>query len=267
MIQGKRIACVIPARLRSTRFPQKMLTSLAGKPLLQRVWEQALSVPVFDEVCIAVDAKETQQLIEGFGGRCIMTSDRCPSGTDRLAEVLERHLIEADIWVNWQGDEPFICAEMIADLLQGCEVKKTDVWTLKKRIRSESEYLNPHIAKVVCDYAGYALYFSRNAIPFYRDGASFEQKEVYKHVGLYAYTTEALQRIQMLPVCPLENAEQLEQLRFLFHHLRFRKRDRLQGPLQASISRSIRAHNRMHLPLAHREVKSLQNDFALDGDF
>jgi 3-deoxy-manno-octulosonate cytidylyltransferase (CMP-KDO synthetase) len=222
MIQGKRVACVIPARLRSTRFPRKMLASLAGKPLLQRVWERALSVPLFDEVCIAVDAQETQQLVEGFGGRCIMTSDQCPSGTDRLAEVLERHLLKADIWVNWQGDEPFICAEMIGDLLQGCEVKETDVWTLKKRIRHESEYLSPHIAKVVCDPEGYALYFSRSPIPWYRDVASFEQKEVYKHVGLYAYTAEALRRIRTLPVCALESAEQLEQLRFLSHRLKIR---------------------------------------------
>lgn len=222
MIQGKRVACVIPARLRSTRFPGKMLAYLAGKPLLQRVWESALSVPLFDEVCIAVDAKETQQLVEGFGGRCIMTSDQCPSGTDRLAEVLQSHLLKADIWVNWQGDEPFICAEMIRDLLQGCDVQKTDVWTLKKRIRSDSEYLNPHIAKVVCDHEGYALYFSRSPIPFYRDVAFFEKKELYKHVGLYAYTAEALGRIHALPMCALENAEQLEQLRFLFHRLNVR---------------------------------------------
>ena len=90
---------------------------------------------------------------------------------------------------------------MIDDLLQGCEIKKTDVWTLKKRIQSESEYLNPHIAKVVCDREGYALYFSRSPIPWYRDVASFEQKEVYKHVGLYAYRREAVEdahRVVML---------------------------------------------------------------------
>lgn len=222
MIQGKRIACVIPARLRSKRFPNKMLSFLGGKPLLRRVWEQALEVSLFDEVCIAVDAQETQQLVESFGGRCIMTSDQCPSGTDRLIEVWQRGLLQADIWVNWQGDEPFISAEMIGALLQEAGTPRIDVWTLKKRIEKEAEYLNPHIAKVVCDHEGYALYFSRSPIPYYRDEVSFAQKEVYKHVGLYAYTTEALQRIRSLPVCDLESAEQLEQLRFLSHHLKIR---------------------------------------------
>ncbi len=222
MIGGKKIACVIPARLRSTRFPKKMLCNLRGKPLLQWVWEAAKAIPVFDEVVIAVDAEETAQLVADFGGKCLMTSEHCPSGSDRLAEIFSRGLLDADIWVNWQGDEPFICEQMIADLLQSCDDDESDLWTLKKKIMDPEEANNPHFAKVACDRHGFAMYFSRSQIPFYRDISDFPKKELYKHVGLYAYTRKALKKILNLAPCPLEIAEQLEQLRFLYNNLRIR---------------------------------------------
>ena len=222
MIGSKKIACVIPARLKSTRFPRKMLSMLREKPLLQWVWERASAISLFDEVAFAVDADETAQLIDRFQGKHFMTSESCPSGTDRLVELMQRNLIDADIWVNWQGDEPFINEEMLQDLLQTCEVDGGDIWTLKKKIEKRGEALNPHVAKVVCDHQGFALYFSRSPIPHYRDMLPGEQGRYFKHVGMYAYTRKALQQISQFEPCELEIAEQLEQLRFLYHNLKIK---------------------------------------------
>src|ERR1700722_13258742 len=218
----KKIACVIPARLQSTRFPKKMLSKLMNKPLLQWVWESAQRVSVFNEIVFAVDSNEIADLIHSFGGRSFMTSENCANGTERLIELLERGLVEADIWVNWQGDEPFINAQMISDLLQSCEKDQCDAWTLKKKIINMDEVTSPQFAKVVCDENGYALYFSRSQIPYYRDVTDPSQKIFYKHVGLYAFTSAALRKISSMPPCGIEVAEQLEQLRFLYNHLRIR---------------------------------------------
>jgi 3-deoxy-manno-octulosonate cytidylyltransferase (CMP-KDO synthetase) len=218
----KKIACVIPARLKSTRFPNKMLTTLKDKPLLQWVWDSARKVPLFDEILFAIDAVETAQLIRSFGGKYIMTSESCTNGTERLIELLERNLVAADIWVNWQGDEPFINEQMIHDLLQSCDCEDSDIWTLKKKIVNIEEASNPQIAKVICDHRGYALYFSRSMIPYYRDVTDPAQKSFYKHVGLYAFTPDSLRKISRLQPCAIEVAEQLEQLRFLHHNLRIR---------------------------------------------
>jgi 3-deoxy-manno-octulosonate cytidylyltransferase (CMP-KDO synthetase) len=222
MINEKKIACVIPARLKSSRFPRKMLATLKHKPLLQWVWESACNVSFFDEIVFAIDAAETAQLIRGFGGKYLMTAESCMNGTERLIELLEKGLIEADIWVNWQGDEPFIHEQMIRDLLQSCDREDSDVWTLKKRIVKMQELTNPHIAKVICDHRGHALYFSRSQIPYYRDANDESQKFFYKHVGLYAFTSDSLRKISRFQPCAIEMAEQLEQLRFLYHNLRVR---------------------------------------------
>lgn len=221
-INKKKVVCVIPARLKSTRFPRKMVATLRNKPLLQWVWESACKVSFFDEVVFAIDAEETAQLIRSFGGKSIMTSENCANGTERLIELLEKGLVEADIWVNWQGDEPFIHEQMISDLLQTCDSDGSDVWTLKKKIVKIEEVNNPQIAKVVCDHQGNALYFSRSQIPNYRDITDSAQKNFYKHVGLYAFTPESLKKISKLQPCAIEVAEQLEQLRFLYHRLRVR---------------------------------------------
>jgi 3-deoxy-manno-octulosonate cytidylyltransferase (CMP-KDO synthetase) len=214
----KKIVCIIPARLKSTRFPRKALADLSGKPLIQWVWEAARRVELFDEVAFAIDSHETARVIEHFGGNYFMTSEACPSGTDRLIELMQRKLIDADIWVNWQGDEPFINQKMIQDLLQSCD-EPCDIWTLKKKIIQPDEIASPNVSKVVCDAQGFALYFSRHAIPYYRDTP---KNEYYKHIGLYAFSREALQKIAQLKPCALEEAEQLEQLRFLYHRLRIR---------------------------------------------
>ncbi len=218
----ERIACIIPARLASTRFPKKMLASLGGKPILQWIWESANACGLFDEVLLAIDSDEIAMLIDSFGGKYAMTSTSCASGTDRLVEVMQRGLLKADIWVNWQGDEPFITKQMITELLQTAGTDGADMWTLKKAITRAEEINSPHFAKLVCGDDGNALYFSRSPIPYYRDADGSAPQQYYKHVGLYAYTTKALQTIATLPPNALEEAEKLEQLRFLCHGIRIK---------------------------------------------
>ncbi len=216
----KKVVCVIPARLKSTRFPKKVLALLKGRPLIQWLREAACRVPLFDQVIFAIDAEETAETIRSFGGKYSMTSEHCPSGTDRLAELLEK--LDGDIFVNWQADEPFIHQKMIDDLLQSAQADGSDVWTLKKRVFDAETQLSPHSPKVVCDVNGYALYFSRSPIPFYRDHRPEKDKIYFKHIGIYAFSREGLGKIARLPPCLLEEAEQLEQLRYLYNGLKVR---------------------------------------------
>lgn len=220
MIGSKKIACVIPARLQSSRFPHKIIKNLNGKPLLWWAWNAAKQIPFFDKVIVAVDAKETVQAIDSFDIDYVMTSTSCQCGTDRVIEVMQKRIIDADIWVNWQADEPFINEKMIKQLLAACDEDNVDVWTLRERIFDEREINSVNVAKVVCDSSNFALYFSRSPIPFYRDGG--DDKIYYKHIGLFAYTTEALKKISFLSPTPLEQAEKLEQLRFLQNNLRIK---------------------------------------------
>lgn len=196
----RRVACVIPARLESKRFPRKVLETLGDRPLLQWAWEGALGTGRFDEVIFAIDAEETADVIRSFGGRYVMTSPDCPSGTHRLIEVMEMGVVDADVWVNWQADEPFISGQMIDDLLQG----EGEIWTLSTPLDAGAD---PHHVKVVTDQEGRAMYFSREAIPH---GGPYQ-----KHIGLYAYTVGALRKIAKLPDCDLSKGERLEQLQFL----------------------------------------------------
>lgn len=220
MLNGKKVVCVIPARLKSVRFPKKILAELKGKPLVQWVWEAAKRIPFFDETTFAIDAQETADVIKKFNGKYVFTSENCTSGTDRLAELLD--IVEGDIYVNWQGDEPFIHQHMIDDLLQSAAVDGSDVWTLKKRIYDKELIESPHVCKVVTDHQGYALYFSRALIPFYRDPISEESKAYFKHIGIYAFSKEGLIKISKLKQCAIEEAEKLEQLRFLYNGLKIK---------------------------------------------
>jgi 3-deoxy-manno-octulosonate cytidylyltransferase (CMP-KDO synthetase) len=216
----KKIACVIPARLKSTRFPSKNFSVCCMINLsFQWVWEAAKSVAQFDSVTIAVDSDETASVVRSFGGASIMTSESCPSGTMRLGELLQRKKIDADVLVCWQGDEPFLHEQMIDELLQTTQSDNSDVWTLKKKIMNPEDVLSPHIPKVVTDENGYALYFSRSPIPYHRD---VKETIYFKHIGIYAYTRDALSRLIQLPTSHLAEAEQLEQLNFLYHGLKVR---------------------------------------------
>lgn len=212
MLAGKSITCVIPARLGSTRLPKKMLALVQGAPLLQRTFEAARSVPCFDRVIVAVDSPELFDLVVQIGGEAIYTSPSCASGTDRLVELQKRGLLPGDVFVNWQGDEPFVTKETIGDLLQTCGREGEWVWTLKKKWIGEEGIEAPQLVKVVTDFSGKALYFSRSLIPFPRE----EGHPYFVHVGLYAFTPTALKRIGTLPRASIEVTEGLEQLRFLY---------------------------------------------------
>ncbi|MBY0353055.1 3-deoxy-manno-octulosonate cytidylyltransferase [Candidatus Babeliales bacterium] len=218
MIGNKTVACVIPARLASTRFPNKVIAPLLGKPLLQWVWEATQQVKLFDHVVFAIDSMVTAAYVEAIGAPYIMTSVECPTGTDRLIEVVQQGTIKADIWVLWQCDEPFITSMMIDALLQSCLHDGADMWTLKKRIFEDSVIFSPNVVKVVSDITGKALYFSRSPIPFYRE-KNLEQF-YYQHIGIYAYTPAALERIACFKQTPLELAESIEVLRSLQHGLK-----------------------------------------------
>ncbi|MCY3974251.1 MAG: 3-deoxy-manno-octulosonate cytidylyltransferase [Simkaniaceae bacterium] len=213
---GVKAVCVIPARYHSLRFPAKVLSYLGDKPLLEWVWLAAGRCSGFAEIVFAIDHPKTATLIDGFGGRYVMTRRECRSGTDRLIEVMGSGLLQGDVWVNWQGDEPFITPRMIDDLLRDSLGADIGVVTLKKRIESKEEVADPNVVKVVTDSMRRALYFSRFPVP-YRRGSEGGDAVRYKHIGLYAYKRETLAKIATLPTSPLAEAEQLEQLRFLEH--------------------------------------------------
>lgn len=210
------IACIIPARLKSTRFPEKILKNLAGKPILQWIYEKAVSYEIFQEVCFAVDSLETVKLIESFGGKWVMTSESCVSGTMRLVEYRNTTKKKYDFWLNWQADEPLIPKETVFDLISSIN-DLADVFTLKIKI-NESEADKPSFVKVVTDCKGQALYFSRAKIPFQRDQNGM-QAVYYKHLGIYLYADKALDKIEKLTSSDLEEIEKLEQLTFLFNGL------------------------------------------------
>lgn len=207
---GKKVVCVIPARLESTRLPRKILAKIGDKTMIQHVWEAAVRCPQFDGVYIAIDSEEVADEIDRFGGRWLMTKKSHENGTQRLIEFMHTSGVKADVWVNWQGDQPFVQSEIIDDLLQG--VDKGMIWTLKKEIHDPADILAPQIVKVVTDHSGKALYFSRSPIPYDRTGY---KPRYYKHIGLYAYSTEALKKIETFPLSPLCLTESLEQLTFL----------------------------------------------------
>lgn len=215
MLNKKKIACVIPARLCSTRFPGKVLQNLAGEPLLKRVYSAAKKCSLFDSIIIAVDDQSTYDLVSGFTKNVIYTSPTWNSGTDRLIEVYQRDEISADIWVNWQADEPFLRKQMLLELLSSIDIDR-DIWTLKKKITDITEINNSNVTKIVTDSTGKAMYFSRHAIPYDSGKLSITY---FKHIGIYAFTPKALEKISITGPVSIEIHEQLEQLRFLYHGL------------------------------------------------
>ncbi|HSY63589.1 MAG TPA: 3-deoxy-manno-octulosonate cytidylyltransferase [Terriglobales bacterium] len=200
---------VIPARLASTRLPQKMLRQIDGKTLIARVYEGVRSSPLLDDVIVATDSDEIMQLCRQHDWNARMTSATHRSGTERVREISDS--VEADIYVNVQGDEPLTRAEHVAALIDLMKDPQVLVGTLKTPASPE-DINNPNAVKVVTDSAGRALYFSRGTIPFDRDGT---RPDYFKHLGFYAYRKPALDRFCALPESSLEISERLEQLRFL----------------------------------------------------
>jgi 3-deoxy-manno-octulosonate cytidylyltransferase (CMP-KDO synthetase) len=217
---GYHFTGIIPARYASTRFPGKPLAIIEGKPMIQRVYEQASLT--LDEVYVATDDRRIHDAVLSFGGKAVMTSTDHQSGTDRCAEAAAKigsmKESEIDVVINIQGDEPFIRPEQI-DLLISCFADKlVEIATLVRKAEPGEDITNPNHPKVVLDSSGNAIYFSRSVIPYLRDAAMSDWTMIhtyYKHIGLYAYRTGTLNRITTLSRSSLEKAESLEQNRWL----------------------------------------------------
>lgn len=200
---------VIPARLASTRLPRKVLREICGRPLVGHVYDAVRRSPLLSDVIIATDTEEIVSVCQRNGWHSMLTSSAHSSGTERVHEVAES--VEAEVYVNVQGDEPLTRVEHIASLLEIMKDQSAQVGTLKTPCAAE-EIHNPNAVKVVTDSAGRALYFSRATIPHDRDGAG---PRCFKHLGFYAYRKAALDLFVRLPESSLERSERLEQLRFL----------------------------------------------------
>lgn len=213
---------IIPARLQSTRLPRKVLLLIAGKTMLEHTWTNALQSGA-RTVTIATDNKEVAQIAEAFGAQVVLSQQQHDNGTSRIAEAIHHiDLADEDIVVNVQADEPRLPAEAMYTVATACE--HADIATLAVRIRDVAEFLNPNVVKVVCDRLGFANYFSRSTIPFTRDldlprlnHKQLSALPALRHLGLYAYSVQFLKQYPSLSEAPAEAAEQLEQLRFLYH--------------------------------------------------
>lgn len=210
---------LIPARYASTRFPAKPLAILGGKPIIQHVYERVSSI--FEDAYVVTDDTRIEECVKAFGGRCVMTGTHHKSGTDRCFEALEKLGAGFDVVVNVQGDEPFIAASQLETIKQCFADAETQIATLVKPFTPADgiEALeNPNSPKVVLDNNNYAVYFSRSVIPYLRGvekGEWLSHHTFYKHIGLYAYRAEVLKEITSMPLGVLEQAESLEQLRWL----------------------------------------------------
>jgi 3-deoxy-manno-octulosonate cytidylyltransferase (CMP-KDO synthetase) len=205
-----RIAGVIPARLASTRLSRKVLREIAGRPMVEWVWRAAAGSGLMEPVLVATDSEEVAAACRERNIPFAMTSPECASGTDRVREVARQ--IDADVYVNIQGDEPMLTAKFFAPMLALFERPEVQVATLAVHCPPE-EIGNPNAVKVVTALDGRALYFSRATIPFDRDGVGFTGYR--KHLGIYAYRKAALERFAALPPSALEKIERLEQLRLI----------------------------------------------------
>ena len=220
-------AGIIPARYASSRFPGKPLAMIGNKSMIQRVYEQASKS--IDLVCVATDDGRIYDAVKSFGGKAVMTSADHQSGTDRCAEAADLLAAETggriDIVINIQGDEPFIKPEQI-NLVKDCfRDENVRIATLVRKAEPGEDIFNPNQPKVIINTQGDAIYFSRAAIPYQREGDKDEwtgKHSYYKHIGLYAYRTETLRKITKLAPSPLEIAESLEQNRWIENGFRIR---------------------------------------------
>lgn len=209
---------IIPARYSSTRFPGKPLVEIDGKPMIQRVYEQASKAKMLSKVVVATDDERIFNCVKQFG-EVVLTGSHHQSGTDRCAEVLSKiGEAQIEVVINIQGDEPFIHPEQI-DLLANCfQDAETQIATLAKKLIRYEDLFNPNIPKVIINKNNEAIYFSRSVIPYCR---GVEEKEwlkkhiYYKHIGIYAYRANVLKTITQLSQSSLELAESLEQLRWI----------------------------------------------------
>ncbi len=216
------IIAFIPSRYGSTRFPGKPLAMIAGKPMIQHTYGCAANCPDISAVYVVTDDERILKCVEEFSGKAVMTQEKHPSGTDRIAEAVEiLGLADDDIIVNIQGDQPFFDPSVISDMVKPLMEDKTiPMSTLKYKIDDPAEINNSNIVKVVSDNNDFALYFSRSTIPFYRENSP--EQEYFKHLGFYAYRKDFIFEFNRLPGGELENAEKLEQLRAMEYGYRIK---------------------------------------------
>lgn len=207
---------IIPARYASSRFPGKPLARILGKTMIQRVWEQAQISSRLNKVIVATDDVRIFNEVQSFGGTCIMTGEQHQSGTDRCAEVaLSLNLDSSAVVINIQGDEPYIRPEQI-DILCACfSNPQVQLATLIKSFRNIEETRSANTVKAVIDKYGRALYFSRAAVPYFRDEQEAHVSAFWQHIGIYGYRADTLKTIATLQPSRLETIEKLEQLRWL----------------------------------------------------
>ncbi len=212
---------MIPARLGSTRFPEKVLANATGKPLVQHVWEQARKATSLARVVIATDHPRVFTACQHFRADVLLTREDHPNGSSRLAEASDAlRLADTDIVVNIQGDEPEIEPAVIDAAARAVETTGAEVATIASPFASTDDPANPAIVKVITRRDGMAMYFSRSRIPYPRDAALAHSHGILRHVGLYAYRVGFLRTYITLPPTPLEQIESLEQLRVLEHGYR-----------------------------------------------
>jgi len=212
-----KILGVIPSRFGSTRFPGKPLVEIKGKSMIQRVYEQCMKAKNFEKIIVATDNQRIFNHVESFGGAVVMTSPKHSTGTDRCAEVLEKYSDKCDVVVNIQGDEPLIEPGQLDLIASAFERESCQISTLVKKINTQEILFDHSKVKVVRDVMGRALYFSRAAIPFQSkdQGSWLDYHTYWNHIGIYAYKAEVLRKISALDPSALEEAESLEQLRWL----------------------------------------------------
>jgi 3-deoxy-manno-octulosonate cytidylyltransferase (CMP-KDO synthetase) len=216
-LNSLQIIAVIPARFASTRFPGKPLVDIKGKPMIQRVYEQVLQVDLINQIVVATDDERIEKVVKKFGGNVVLTDPNHPSGTDRCWEAYQKLGLKADFIINVQGDEPFIQPEQIKLLIQQLNVN-IELATLIKKIEDPTLLMNPNSVKAVVNLKNEAIYFSRHPIPYLRGIDTkdwLNHHTYYKHIGMYAYRTDVLEKITQLAPSPLELCESLEQLRWL----------------------------------------------------
>ena len=206
---------IIPARYGSTRFPGKPLIEINGKSMIRRVIDQAKKCQSLQDLWVATDDERIFKHVEEYGCKAFYTSEDCNSGTERICELLPAIEGQFDFVLNIQGDEPFVHVESLQELSNALISSKSDIATLAVQIENSEEANDSNRVKVVFSTSGRALYFSRSTIPFARNG----EPNYFKHLGVYAYTTNALQQINHLKPSPLELTESLEQLRWLEYDL------------------------------------------------
>ena len=214
-----RVVAVSPARYRSSRLPGKPLALIDGKPMVEHVYRRTTEARTVDVVVVATDDSRVADAIDSIGGIAVMTDPAHATGTDRLAEVARA--LTSDLVVNVQGDEPLITGDAIDAAVQPMLDHPHDVMsTLRRQIDDEADLANPAVVKIVVDRDGYALYFTRSAVPFVRAGQPVPIR--WRHLGLYVYRRDFLLKLAEFKQTPLEKAEALEQLRVLEHGYRIR---------------------------------------------